>query len=171
MYMPSWTRLLPPFERKTRVLFVCTQNICRSPLAEGLLRHHLRKAGLARKVKVHSAGTKATMPGARPDQRALNLAQQAGVSLSGIRATRVTEKLLAASDYCIAMDRSNERDLLQVCPVVHRQKISLLLSHIQGGQSADVPDPYYGSLEDFREVYDLIERGVLGLLQQLSETG
>ena len=152
------------FKRKTRVLFVCTENICRSPMAEGLLRHHLQQAGLGRSVKVSSAGTKASMPGARPDQRAQKVAIAAGIDLSRIRASRVTEKDILRSDYVFALDRSHLQDLLQACPPEHRHKISLLLAHLPGQDLEDVPDPYYNSHDSFKEVFTLIESAVASLI-------
>jgi protein-tyrosine phosphatase len=151
-------------QRKTRVLFVCTENICRSPLAEGLLRHHLRLAGKAREVEVSSAGTRTSQPGARPDQRAQKLAAAAGINLGRIRAQIVTQKELALSDRIIAMDSANRRDLIKICPPEHQHKISLLLSHVPDQALDDVPDPYYGSYKGFEEVFQLLEGAVLCLV-------
>ena len=152
------------FKRKTRVLFVCTENICRSPMAEGLLRHHLQQAGLGRSVKVSSAGTRASMPGARPDQRAQKVAIAAGIDLGRIRASRVSEKDLIDSDYIFALDRSHLQDLLKACQPEHRHKISLLLAHLPGQDLQDVPDPYYNSHDSFGEVFTLIESAVVCLV-------
>ena len=155
------------FQRKTRVLFVCTENICRSPLAEGLLRHHLRLAGKASGVKVSSAGTRTSQPGARPDLRAQKLAAASGINLGRISACRVTQKELALSDMIIAMDRGNRRDLIKICPPEHQHKISLLLNHMAGQVLEDVPDPYYGSYKGFEEVYQLIEAAVVCLIPRI----
>ena len=152
------------FQRKTRVLFVCTENICRSPLAEGLLRHHLRLAGKASGVKVSSAGTRTSQPGARPDLRAQKLAAASGINLGRISARRVTQKELALSDMIIAMDRANRRDLIKICSPEHQHKISLLLSHVPDQALEDVPDPYYGSFKGFEEVFHLLEDAVFHLV-------
>jgi protein-tyrosine phosphatase len=149
------------------VLFICTENICRSPLAEGLLRHHLKLAGLGRRVSVSSAGTIASQPGARPDPRAVRLASEAGVKLGSIRARRVTEKDLMSSDFIVAMDRSHLRELQQICPREHLHKLSLLLSHDPTQVLDDVPDPYYGSYEGFVEVFGLIERAINSLVPRI----
>jgi len=155
------------FKQKHRVLFICTENICRSPLAEGLMRHYLHDAGLARGVKVSSAGIYASQPGARPDQRARQVAAAAGVDLGRIRASRVTEKELALSDMILVMDNRNMRDLTEVCPPEHRHKVSLLLSHDPGQSLEEVPDPYYGSYEGFVQVCQIIESAVVCLIPQI----
>ena len=133
-------------------------------MAEGLLRHHLQQAGLGKSVKVSSAGTKASMPGARTDQRAQKVAIAAGIDLGRIRASRVSEKDLLRSDYVFALDRSHLQDLLQACPPEHRHKISLLLAHVPGQYLEDVPDPYYNSHDSFKEVFTLIESAVICLV-------
>ena len=150
--------------KKTRVLFVCTENICRSPMAEGLLQHHLQCAGLGREVKVGSAGTIASQPGARPDQRARKVAAEAGVDLGRIRASRVSQQELRRSDFVFALDDANYRELLKICPPEHCHKLSLLLSHLPEKILKDVPDPYYGSYRGFEEIFQLIERAVICLI-------
>jgi protein-tyrosine phosphatase len=151
------------FQRKIRVLFVCTENICRSPMAEGVMRQHLRHSGLLGRIKVSSAGTRTSQPGARPDKRAQKAAAATGITLGRIRARRVTERDLEGCDYIIAMDKANMRDLMKICPPEHSHKVSLLLSHLPGQDMDEVPDPYYGSYEGFEEVFQLIDRAV-GLL-------
>ena len=133
-------------------------------MAEGLLRHHLQQAGLGRSVKVSSAGTKASMPGARPDQRAQKVAMAAGIDLGRIRASRVTEKDLTGSDYVFALDRSHLQELQTICPPEHLHKIRLLLAHLPGQDLQDVPDPYYNSHDSFGEVFTLIESAVVCLV-------
>lgn len=140
------------------------ENICRSPLAEGVLRHHLRRAGKGGEVAVNSAGTRASQRGARPDQRAQRVAAAAGVSLGSIRARKVTEKLLVEADFVFSMDHSNLKKLMDICPPEHRHKISLLLSQLPGQEQQDVPDPYYGNYRGFEQVYELIEGAVLNLV-------
>lgn len=153
--------------RKFEILFICTENICRSPMAEGLLRHHLGLARQGQKYYVRSAGTRTSSPGTRPDPRARKVAAEAGVNLGGIRASRVTTKILQRSDLVIAMDRSNLEDLQKVCPPDHQYKLSLLLSYLPEQVSADVPDPYYGSAEGFRDVFQQIEVAVCSLVPRL----
>ena len=120
-----------------------------------------------RRVRVRSAGTHTSQPGARPDQRARKLARAAGISIDRIRARRITEKALISSDFIVAMDSSNLRELLELCPVDHQHKISLLLSHLPGEGLTDVPDPYYGGIQGFQNTFDIVERSCRGLLKAL----
>ncbi|MEH6571325.1 MAG: low molecular weight protein-tyrosine-phosphatase [Halioglobus sp.] len=171
----GWTLItgdiaLALFKHDTRVLFICTENICRSPLAEGLLQHHLQHSDLRNRVKVSSAGTRTSQPGCRPDQRARKVAADAGINLGRIRAGRVTEQDLVRSDYVIAMDKANMRDLMKLCPPEQQYKISLLLSHLPGHNLDEVPDPYYGSIEGFDRVFQLIDSAVEGLISHIEDS-
>ena len=130
------------------------------------MRHHLQLAGKGSGVKVSSAGTMASQPGARPDQRAQKVAAAAGINLGRIRASRVTEQELVLSDYIVAMDKANIRELMKLCPPEHQYKISLLLSHLPGHNLDEVPDPYYGGVEGFKKVFQLIDAAVLSLVSQ-----
>ena len=155
------------FQRRTRILLVCTENICRSPMAEGLLRHTLQQTDLGELVEVRSAGTRTSQPGCRPDQRAQKVAALRGINLSRIRARRVTERDLVRSDFIFAMDESNFRDLTEKCPMEHREKLSLLLSHHRGQPLIEVPDPYFGSIEGFERVFQLLDAAMGDLISYL----
>lgn len=163
--------LLALLKKKTRVLFVCTENICRSPLAEGVLRHYTRLAGRNSVLSASSAGTRASQPGARPDQRARRIALNAGIDLGRIRARRVTENDLIDSDLILAMDRTHLRYLKEMCPLEHQQKISLLLSYDPGQAGEDVPDPYYGSYDGFLAVFRIIDKAVASLMTHIGSSG
>jgi protein-tyrosine phosphatase len=138
-------------------------------MAEGLLRHHLKQTEWGNTVQVRSAGTQATQPGSRPDQRAQRAAALAGVHIGRIRARRVTERDLVRSDLILAMDGTNVRDLMEMCPAGHEHKISLLLGHSLGHELDEVPDPYYGSAEGFEQVFELIDLAVANLILQLPD--
>lgn len=155
------------FQRKTRVLLVCTENICRSPMAEGLLRHYLQESDLHNRVEVSSVGTRASLPGCRPDQRAQKAAASRGIDISGIRARRVTARNLRRSDLVFVMDSANMRDLLQMCPVEQQGKISYLLSHQVGQPLLEVPDPYFGSAEGFARVFQIIDDAMADLVSYI----
>ncbi|MDG1945256.1 MAG: low molecular weight phosphotyrosine protein phosphatase [Halioglobus sp.] len=151
---------MPLFQRKqlkNRVLLVCTENICRSPIAEGLLRLYLERSELRDTVEVCSAGTKASRPGCRPDLRAQKVVAYAGINLGRMRARRVTARDFLSSDFVFAMDELNVSDLLEVCPPAHQHKISLLLSHHAGEALIEVPDPYYGTSEGFERVFKILD--------------
>lgn len=157
------------FKRKICVLFVCTENICRSPLAEGLLKHHLKAAGLSGKVTVSSAGTVAGRPGAKPDPRAVKVAALSGVNLGRIRVSKISAAKLAASDFVIALDRSHYERLLKISAPEHHKKIQMLLDYLPQNAFPDgVPDPYYDSVESFKKVFNLIDDALEGLTAQLA---
>lgn len=155
------------FQRKTRVVLVCTENICRSPMAEGLLRHYLQESELRNRIEVSSVGTKASLPGCRPDQRAQKVAALRGIDISGIKARRLTARDLQRSDFIFAMDDANMRDLLQKCPLEQQSKISFLLSHDKGQPLIEVPDPYFGSADGFARVFQIIDDAMAGVVSYL----
>ena len=142
-----------------RVLFVCTGNICRSPTAEGVLRHLAREAGF--EVHVESAGTGDWHVGDPPDERAQHHAKGRGYDLSAQRARQVSAGDFEAFDLIVAMDRGHLRVLEQHCPRQHRAKLRLLVP------GRDVPDPYYGGPEGFERVLDMAEEACRALLQEL----
>src|SRR5687768_10697322 len=120
-----------------KVLFVCLGNICRSPTAEGVMRHLLRERGLEDEVTVESAGTGAWHVGEPPDRRSTDAARRRGIALEGA-ARQVRASDFEEFELIVAMDRSNLRDLLAIAPDEAHDRIRLLLDE------ADVPDPYYG---------------------------
>jgi protein-tyrosine phosphatase len=144
-----------------RVLFVCMGNICRSPTAEGVMRHLLRERGLEDEIEVASAGTGGWHVGDPPDARSTEAARRRGIVLDGA-AQQVSRADFDRYDLLVAMDRSNLRDLLDLAPDDDaRAKVRLLLD------DADVPDPYYGGPSGFDDVLDLVTDGCQRLLSEL----
>ncbi|MGF6089347.1 low molecular weight protein-tyrosine-phosphatase [Pseudomonas sp. 18173] len=140
-----------------RVLFVCLGNICRSPTAEGVLRHKLREAGLAERVEVASAGTGDWHVGKAPDKRSQAAAKLRGYDLSAQRAQQVTRADFATYDLILAMDNSNLRHLKALQPAQGKAELDLFLRRYQSPID-EVPDPYYDGEQGFEQVLDLIER-------------
>ncbi|ANI59039.1 protein-tyrosine phosphatase [Pseudomonas sp. PvR086] len=140
-----------------RVLFVCLGNICRSPTAEGVLRHKLREAGLADQVEVASAGTGDWHVGKAPDKRSQAAAKLRGYDLSAQRAQQVTRADFATYDLILAMDNSNLRHLKTMQPAKGKAELDLFLRRYQS-EVDEVPDPYYDGDQGFEQVLDLIER-------------
>jgi protein-tyrosine phosphatase len=140
-----------------RVLFVCLGNICRSPTAEGVLRHKLREAGLADQVEVASAGTGDWHVGKAPDKRSQAAAKLRGYDLSAQRAQQVTRADFATYDLILAMDNSNLRHLKALQPAKGKAELDLFLRRYQS-ELDEVPDPYYDGDQGFEQVLDLIER-------------
>jgi len=155
-------------KEKYSVLFVCMGNICRSPTAEGVFRHAVNEAGLAEKITADSAGTHAYHVGNPPDRRAMAAAERRGVSLSGLRARKVSDSDFEEFDYVIAMDEENRMQLLEQAPEEHQGKVQLFLSFVDSIET-EVPDPYYGGAAGFERVLDLVEEASKGLLGTLSK--
>jgi len=149
-----------------RVLFVCLGNICRSPTAEGVLRHQLQAAGLADKIEVASAGTGDWHVGKAPDRRTLAAAQRRGYDFSAQRAQQVERDDFARYDLILAMDQSNLADLKRLQPAASGAELDLFLRRYDGAVD-EVPDPYYDGEQGFEHVLDLIEQGCQGLVREL----
>ena len=146
-------------KEKLQVLFVCTGNICRSPTAEGVLRHLAKEAGIA--VHVESAGTGDWHVGQPPDARAQHHARGRGYDLSAQRARQVQALDFERFDLIVAMDRGHLRILDRLCPPERRAKLRMLVP------GEDVPDPYHGGDESFQRVLDLVEAGCRDLLEEI----
>jgi protein-tyrosine phosphatase len=153
-----------PFYRHViAVLFVCKANVCRSPMAEGLLRAELTRLGLQRKVKVDSAGTHAGQPGRLPDQRAIKVCLRAGVNIRRIRTRQIRESDFHRYDLILALDEKNHDWLLGASPADCAARISRLGAWSGDEAWSDIPDPYFGSPEGFEETLQLIQHAVFGL--------
>ena len=151
-----------------RVLFVCLGNICRSPTAEGVMRHRLQQAGLAAQVAVDSAGTAAWHIGKAPDPRTCAAAAQRGYRLHELRARQVQAEDFARFDLILAMDHDNLRELQRLRPDSAGAELDLLLR--RGGLAEhEVPDPYYGGSDGFERVLDLVESACERLIEQIPE--
>jgi len=152
---------------RLRVLMVCMGNICRSPTAEGVLRHMLREAGLAELVEVDSAGTGNWHVGSPPDERTQRHALGRGYNLSALRARQIRAADFERFDFVLVMDDENLGDALEICPPEHSSRVVPLMSHATRFASRAVPDPYYGGPDDFERVLDYIEDACEGLVQHL----
>lgn len=153
--------------KPVRVLFVCTGNICRSPMAEGVFKRHVADAGLADRIKADSAGTHDYHVGAAPDTRAQKTAAKRGYDISKLCGRQVIRRDFTEYDYVLAMDAVNMRNLARLCPAEHAHKLKLLMEYARGATSREVPDPYYGSADDFEWVLDLVESASEGLLDHI----
>ncbi|MFZ6048830.1 low molecular weight protein-tyrosine-phosphatase [Pseudomonas sp. CR3202] len=149
-----------------RVLFVCLGNICRSPTAEGVLRHKLREAGLDGQVQVDSAGTGDWHVGKAPDARTRVAAQRRGYDLSQLRARQVAVDDFGHFDLILAMDESNLANLRRLRPSAAASELDLFLRRYQLALD-EVPDPYYGGEEGFEAVLDLVEQACDALILEI----
>jgi protein-tyrosine phosphatase len=140
---------------------VCLGNICRSPMAEAVLRHKLAARGL-HTWTVDSAGTSGHHAGEPADPRTVGQLRRAGIACDVV-SRQVVEADFERFDVVLAMDRSNLAWLVRACPSVHRDKLALALDPLGGG---DVPDPYYGGPDGFADVHALLDRALDGWLDR-----
>lgn len=159
--------------RATRILFVCMGNICRSPTAEGVMRHLLRESGREGEVELDSAGTGGWHAGDPPDERATEAARRRGIALEGA-ARQVRPEDFERFDLLLAMDAENARNLRALAPDAEAAaKVRLLREFDPAsatGSDLDVPDPYYGGARGFDTVLDHVEAACRGLLAELERT-
>lgn len=153
------------FRMGTRVLFVCTGNICRSPMAEGVFRQLARQAGLEDIVTAASAGTHGYHIGEPADRRAVTAAARRGVDISDLRASQICAQDLEQADLVLAMDWDNLSVLQRSIGKHHRHKIQLLMRFASDYDSATIPDPFYGGSTAFEQALDYIEDACGGLLE------
>ncbi|RAG86925.1 low molecular weight phosphotyrosine protein phosphatase [Streptacidiphilus pinicola] len=152
-----------------RICFVCTGNICRSPMAEQVMRERLAEAGLEGLVAVDSAGTGSWHEGDPADERAVRVLRKAGYG-SGHVARQFHPEWFRRLDLVIALDQGHERVLRRLARTPEEAaKIRLLRSYDPGADAGelDVPDPYYGDEAGFEEVLRLCEAGCDGLLAEV----
>ena len=139
------------------VLLGCTGNICRSPTGEGVLRHLVDKRGLADRIEIASAGTHDYHVGEGPDARSIRHARKRGYDLSPLRASQVTREDFERYDYILAMDRGHLRILRNMAPQDAKARLGMFLEASARWKGEDVPDPYYGGVEHFERVLDMVE--------------
>ena len=150
-----------------KILFVCTGNICRSPTAEGVLRHYLGREGLADAITVDSAGTHGYHIGEAPDSRSIAAARKRGVSIDGLRARKVEKNDFHHFDLILGLDRGHVDWLKRAAPANAKADIALCLEYAGNGGEKEVPDPYYGNAEGFEHVLDLLEAAMPEIITKL----
>jgi len=154
---------------KTRVLFVCMGNICRSPTAEAVFRHQVEAAGFEGEIYVDSAGTHDYHVGQPPDERAQRAAARRGYDTNGLCARSVNERDFEIFHYILAMDRANLAILQRECPPQYSHKLGLLMQYSKrfSEEIQEIPDPYFGGHQGFEHVLNLVEEAGRGLLNRI----
>ncbi len=147
-------------------------NICRSPMAQVVLKTQAARAGTASTVSIDSAGTHASHFGEKPDPRGEAALLRRGYEMGRIRSRKVSERDFERFDLILAMDASNLASMRQICPPDHAHKLNLFLEFgapsDKDGSALDVPDPYYGNASGFDRVLDLCEIGAQQILAKIN---
>lgn len=151
-----------------KVLMVCLGNICRSPLAQGILESKVNPD----EIYVDSAGTAGYHVGNRPDTRSIKVAQKNGLDISHQTCRRFTVNDFNKFDFIYAMDFSNYQNILDLARTdADRNKVQMILNEIYPNSNRSVPDPYYGGESGFDDVYEMLEAAcevISGKLQNLN---
>lgn len=147
------------------VLMICTGNICRSPMAEGVLRHLVEQAGLSEQIKIDSAGMINWHQGDAPDLRAQTASLQRGIDISRQRARHIKSDDFDQFDYLIAMDKGHLQELDRLRH--NSGKVYLLAEFAANNAATEVIDPYYGNAIEFEQCLELIIESCQELLKHI----
>jgi protein-tyrosine phosphatase len=147
-----------------KILMVCLGNICRSPLAEGILKSKLPN----NKFIVDSAGTANYHVGSSPDKRSVAVARKYGLDISNLRGRQFNVKDFDMFEHIYVMDESNYNNVLSVARnESDKAKVKLILNEIYPNENLDVPDPYYGGDEGFENVYKMLDEACSKIAKSL----
>lgn len=147
-----------------KVLMVCLGNICRSPLAEGILKSKVN----LNEVTIDSAGTAAYHVGNLPDPRSIAVAKKHGIDITTQRARKFTVKDFDSFDFIYAMDQNNFDDILKLARNKEdKKKVLLILNEVRPFQNNSVPDPYYGGDDGFENVYQMLNKACAEIASKL----
>ena len=145
------------------ILMVCLGNICRSPLAEGIMR-----SKLSEDFVVDSAGTGGWHAGELPDKRSITTAKSKGIDITNQRARQFKIADFTTFDYIFVMDNSNYKDVIALAPNEEaKSKVKLILNELFPNENVDVPDPYYGGQEGFENVYNILDQACEEIAKKL----
>lgn len=150
----------------TSILFVCTGNICRSPMAQGICERLLAQRGASGSV-CDSAGTHGYREGCAPHPLAIDALARRGIDISAQQCRLIEGRDFRRFEHILAMDKSNLAYLQYVAPPAYRDKARLLMSYVEGESEEEIPDPFGAAREDFERVCGIIERGVQALLDRV----
>jgi protein-tyrosine phosphatase len=152
------------------ILFVCTGNICRSPMAEGVLRKLLTEEGLLDGFEIDSVGTHDYQVGKPPFESAVECAKKRGYEIVHLVSRKIRPHDFDHFDNILGMDKSNIANLKTIAPTRSKQKIELLLEYGDKYHGKEIPDPYGKPVKDFERALDMIEDGCKGLVDYLKTT-
>lgn len=140
-----------------KVLVVCLGNICRSPLAEGLLKSKVEALGLG--WEIDSAGTGGYHEGSHPHEKSIEVAGRNGVDITNQRARKISREDFSKFDLILAMDTANRDDMYEMTSTMEqRNKIRLIMDLVYPNRDVSVPDPYYGGIEGYEKVWEMLDQ-------------
>jgi len=146
-----------------KILMVCLGNICRSPLAEGIMRSKLSEDFI-----VDSAGTGGWHAGQLPDKRSIAIARNNGLDITNQKARQFKVSDFTTFDHIFVMDNSNYKDVLALAPNEKaKSKVKLILNELFPNENIDVPDPYYGGEDGFKNVFEMLDRACEEIARKL----
>ncbi len=156
-----------------RILFVCLGNICRSPLAEGILRKIVQQKGLEQFINIESAGTGHWHIDQAPDIRTQQIAHKYGIDISDHRGQQVSPKMLEKFHYLVAMDEENFHNLRKMFDRQRNSSNAKIImmrefDPMTSNKTAAVPDPYYGGINGFEEIYQILDRSCQNFVEHLT---
>jgi len=138
-----------------KILMVCLGNICRSPLAEGILKSKT----FLKNIEIDSAGTANYHVGNRPDKRSIAVAAKYNIDLSNLKGRQFSVSDFDNFDLIYAMDNSNYKNIIELArDDTDRQKVKMILNEIFPDENLDVPDPYTGGMHGFETVYKMLDQ-------------
>lgn len=146
-----------------RILMVCLGNICRSPLAEGILKEKIKQANL--NWHVDSAGTSGWHSGELPDRRSIKIAEKFGIDITDQRSRKVRSIDYEEFDIIFAMDTQNHKDLMELARPEEHEKIKLILNEIYPNENRNVPDPYWDD-NGFEKVFDMLDKACEQIIER-----
>jgi protein-tyrosine phosphatase len=150
----------------TKILMVCLGNICRSPLAEGILRSKLPQNLFV----VDSTGTGNWHIGHAPDPRSIEIARKNGLDISNLKGRQFSKKDFNDFDLIYAMDQQNYKDIIALASNdSEKSKVKMILDEIFPGEKVDVPDPYFGLQDGFEKVYNMLDEACSVIAEKLKE--
>lgn len=150
--------------KNPKILMVCLGNICRSPMAEGILRHQLKERNIT--TIVDSAGTGGWHAGENPDSRAIRTMKHHQIDISKLIARQFKKNDFDQFDLILAMDETNMQDILCLASGDNdRKKVKLILSYHPASNTSSVPDPWYGSEDGFEKVYHMLDNACTSIIK------
>lgn len=152
---------------KTKVLFVCMGNICRSPSAQGVFEKYVKDNGLKSQFSIDSAGTHSYHVGGKPDSRSAQAAIMREIDIRNQRARKISQADCDTFDYIVVMDNDNYTNVKLMCPKQYQNKIYKMMDFAPSSKYSEVPDPYYGGDQGFELVLDLLENASICLLNHI----